>query len=344
MQGVGNTKEAGTKAWGRPFWTMLQGLSLTLPLGGCLLTGDKPEPALDIPPVYRPGPRNPRCGGSGSTAARLVALLPLARTDRNHRRGPRRQSRYRRRGRAHRAGRCEARIAGAALLPIIDFNGNAMHSQQSKTTGSSSVINVSRSGASVAIINNNLSATLNASYEIDFWGKNRSLVRAAEETAVASRYDREVVGLTTVVAAANAYFQVLAAQDRLRVARENMASADSHAQSDPAAVAGRHCVRARHVAQQESLVNTQRAAIPPLEQTLASKPGDACTAHGATARKRGQDPRREPAQHCLSARHTGPAVRTAHSASRHPRSRGAISPPPTPMSKTRARNSCLASC
>ena len=88
----------------------------------------------------------------------------------------------------------QARIAGAALLPIIDFNANGQHSQQSKTTGSSSLINISRSGPSVAIINNNLSATLNASYEIDFWGKNRSLVRAAEETAVASRYNREVVG------------------------------------------------------------------------------------------------------------------------------------------------------
>ena len=92
-------------------------------------------------------------------------------------------------------------------------------------------------------------------------------VRAAEETAVASRYDREVVGLTTVVAAANAYFQVLAAQDRLRVARENLASAtrvlnliQQRLQAGTAS--------ALDTAQQESLVNTQRAAIPPLEQTL----------------------------------------------------------------------------
>ena len=159
-----------------------------------------------------------------------------------------------------------ARIAGAALLPIVDLNGNAQHRQQSKTTGSTSVINVSRSGASVPS-SNDLTATLNASYEIDFWGKNRSLVRAAEETAVATRYDREVVGLTTVVATANAYFQVLAAQDRLRVARDNLASAtrvlnliQQRLQAGTAS--------ALDTAQQESLVNTQRAAIPPLEQTL----------------------------------------------------------------------------
>ena len=51
-------------------------------------------------------------------------------------------------------------------------------------------------------------------------------MRAAEESAVASRYDREVVGLATVVATANAYFQVLAAQDRLRSrAQESATSA-----------------------------------------------------------------------------------------------------------------------
>lgn len=267
MQGAGNAKEAGTKARGRPFWTMLQGLSLTLPLAGCLLTGDRPEPGLDIPPAYSAGPRNPVAAEAAvppldwwrafrsrelteiieeARSANLdiaVAIARIVQAD------------------------AQARITGAALLPIVDLNGNAQHSQQSKTTGSSSLINVSRSGPTVAIINNNLSATLNASYEIDFWGKNRSALRAAEELAVATRYDREVVALTTVVATANAYFQVLAAQDRLRAARDNLASAtrvlnliQQRLQAGTAS--------ALDTAQQESLVNTQRAAIPPLEQTL----------------------------------------------------------------------------
>jgi len=267
MQGAGKTKETGRKARGRPFWIMLQGLCLTVPLGGCLLTGDKPEPGLDIPAAYRAGPRNPIAAEAAvppldwwrlfrsreltelieearvSNLDIAVAVAQIVQAD------------------------AQARIAGAALLPIIDFNANATHSQQSKTTGSSSLINVSRSGASIAIINNNLSATLNASYEIDFWGKNRSLLRAAEETAVASRYNREVVGLTTVASVANAYFLVLAAQDRLRIARENVASADRIL----------NLIRQQfsagtssdlNVAQQESLVDTQRATIPPLEQSL----------------------------------------------------------------------------
>ena len=246
---------------------MLQSLCVTVPLGGCLLTGDKPEPGLDIPPAYGAGPRNPAAAEAAvppldwwrsfrsreltelieeariSNLDIAVAVAQIVQAD------------------------AQARIAGAALLPIIDLNGNAQHSQQSKTTGSTNVISVSRSGASVAIIQNNLQATLNTSYEIDFWGKNRSLVRAAEETAVASRFNREVVGLTTVVSVANAYFQVLAAQDRLRIARENVASADRILtlirQQYSAGTSSD-----LNVAQQESLVDTQRAAIPPLEQTL----------------------------------------------------------------------------
>ena len=84
---------------------------------------------------------------------------------------------------------------------------------------------------------------------------------------MASRYNREVVGLATVVSVANTYFQVLAAQDRLRIARENVASAtrilNLIKQQFSAGTASD-----LNVAQQESLVNTQRAAVPPLEETL----------------------------------------------------------------------------
>jgi NodT family efflux transporter outer membrane factor (OMF) lipoprotein len=267
MQGAGKAKEAGTKAQGRPFWIMLHGLCLTVPLGGCLLTGDKPEPGLDIPPAYSAGPRNP--------VAAETAVPPLDWWHAFRSRELTEVIEAAREGNLDIAAAvarivqadANARIAGAALLPIIDLNGNAQENQQSKTTGSTNVISISRSGASVAIITHSLTATLNASYEIDFWGKNRSLVRAAEETAVATRYDREVVGLSTVVATANAYFQVLATQDRLRVARDNLASAtrvlnliQQRLQAGTAS--------ALDTAQQESLVNTQRAAIPPLEQTL----------------------------------------------------------------------------
>ena len=72
----------------------------------------------------------------------------------------------------------------------------------------------------------NYNASLAASYQLDFWGKNRDAAQAAEETAVANRFDREVVALTTLASVANAYFQVLASQDRIRTAQRNIASAE----------------------------------------------------------------------------------------------------------------------
>jgi multidrug efflux system outer membrane protein len=267
MHSGGNTEEAGRKAWGRPFWMMLQSVCVTLPLGGCLLAGDKPEPGLNIPATYSAGPRNPAAAEArvppldwwrGFRSRELSEIIEEARA-----------ANLDIAAAVARIVQADAtaRIAGAPLLPLIDFNGNGTHSQQSKTTGSTNVISISRSGANLSIINNNLTATLNASYEIDFWGKNRSALRSAEQLAVASRFDREVIALTTVVAAANAYFQVLATQDRLRVAQDNLASAQrvlgliqQRLQAGTAS--------ALDTAQQESLVNTQRAAIPPLEQTL----------------------------------------------------------------------------
>jgi multidrug efflux system outer membrane protein len=70
-----------------------------------------------------------------------------------------------------------------------------------------------------------------------------------------------------VVAAANAYFQVLAGQDLLRVSRGNLQSATRVLtliqQRLNAGTAS-----ALDTAQQESVVNTQRALIPPLERAV----------------------------------------------------------------------------
>jgi NodT family efflux transporter outer membrane factor (OMF) lipoprotein len=115
----------------------------------------------------------------------------------------------------------------------------------------------------------NYSSSLSAaSYEIDFWGKNRDAALAAVETASASRFDRDVVALTTLASVANAYFQVLASQDRIRVAERNIASAvrilDALKQRLSAGTG-----TDLDVAQQESVLANQRATVPPLRQTLA---------------------------------------------------------------------------
>jgi len=236
-----------------------------LPLGGCLLTGDIPEPGLQIPEFYSGGPKNqklaeaalPRLdwwrGFRSRELTHIVEVAQLANLDI-----------------AVAVARiiqadAQARIAGASLLPVIDLNGDASHSQSSRTTGTTSTTTIRTVAPSIH--RDNLQITLNASFELDFWGKNRAALQAAEQTAAASRFDREVVALSTVVAAANAYFQVLATQDRLRSAREDLKSATRVLELIKQRVnAG--TASELETAQQQSVVETLRAAIPPLEQTL----------------------------------------------------------------------------
>jgi NodT family efflux transporter outer membrane factor (OMF) lipoprotein len=143
-----------------------------------------------------------------------------------------------------------SKIAGAPLLPSADFDGS-----------------VTRSRPPGGPDRTTYRVALNASYEIDFWGKNRATSRAAQETAIAARFDRDVVAISTIVSVATAYFLVLASQDRLRIARQNVDSASRVLtlirQRQEAGTAS-----ALEVAQQETLVASQRAQIPQLDEVL----------------------------------------------------------------------------
>jgi outer membrane protein, multidrug efflux system len=152
-------------------------------------------------------------------------------------------------------------ISGAPLLPSITGTGNAeqVHTSSSGISGANGV----GGGATFP----QYSLGLTASYMLDFWGKNRATLFAAQETASASRYNREVVELTTIVTVANTYFQVLAAQDELRVARRNLAAAERILVLIKQQFNGGTASQL-DLSQQEALVSTERAAIPPLEITL----------------------------------------------------------------------------
>ncbi len=146
------------------------------------------------------------------------------------------------------------------MLPLVNAKGSGTHSRAPLPPRAAAAWGFRREG-------NLYQAALTASYEIDFWGKNRALLEAARDTAVASRFDREVVALSTIASVANAYFQVLAAQDRLTLARDNVRSASRildliKQRLEVGTTTG------LEVAQQESLVGQQRALIPPLTQTL----------------------------------------------------------------------------
>jgi multidrug efflux system outer membrane protein len=150
-------------------------------------------------------------------------------------------------------------IAGAPLLPSAT---GAATAEQMRTPASGA------SGGTVFARTSPLyNLNLTASYIIDFWGRNRALLYSAEESATVSRYNREVVTLTTMVTVANTYFQILAAQDELRIARRNLAAAERILALIKQQFAGGTASQL-DVSQQEALVSTERAAIPPLEITL----------------------------------------------------------------------------
>jgi multidrug efflux system outer membrane protein len=232
-------------------------LGLVSGSAGCILTKDLPDPALDIPEGYKQARSSKAADATptldwwrGFRSRELTGLMEEAQTVNLDIAAA--TARFRQ-------ADAQARIAGAALLPSLSATGQESYSR----TSGSSASGLTNGGREVV----NYSSSLSASYELDFWGKNRDAAQAAEETAVANRFDRDVVALTTLTTVANAYFQVLSAQDRIRTAQRNIASAERILN------AIRERLRAGtgtdlDVAQQESVLANQRALVPPLRQTL----------------------------------------------------------------------------
>ncbi len=157
-----------------------------------------------------------------------------------------------------RVERAEAlsRVAGAQLFPFASVNTGSARSQSSGTTGSS-VNSPSRS--------NVVAGALSASFELDIWGRNRDQLRAALLDENASRFDRDAIALSTQGAVVNAWLIYGAANERIAIARRNL----SNAERIRSAVRQRvelGATTALELAQQDSLVASQRAAIPPLRQ------------------------------------------------------------------------------
>ena len=108
------------------------------------------------------------------------------------------------------------------------------------------------------------SAALTASYELDFWGRNRASVDSAEAALRASAFDRDTVALTLSATVASTYFQALALADRIAAARRNLGIAQEILQViEQQAAAG--TTSGLEAAQQRSNVAQIAAQIPALE-------------------------------------------------------------------------------
>jgi multidrug efflux system outer membrane protein len=148
-----------------------------------------------------------------------------------------------------RQAEAQARIAGVALLPTVDFGGGADRSLP-LGNGSSSV---------------SASAQLQVAYEVDFWGKNKAGVAAAAAALDANREDRQTVALTVTSAIVSTYLEVLSLHDRLEAARAQVANAE-HVLVLVKAQKSAGSASPLDLARQRSVVAGQKAAIPELQQ------------------------------------------------------------------------------
>lgn len=170
------------------------------------------------------------------------------------------------------AANAQAEIAGAPLLPAITASGSGNFQQAgSRAAGASSSSNFSSTGfaglSGKNIDSRHFAATFQASYELDFWGKNYDALRAAQSSAAAAEFNAATVALTEEAAVATTYFQTLAYQDQLSIAERNYTAAKGLLDQLRAEFrAG--IVDQPTVAQQAALVASERANIPNITSEL----------------------------------------------------------------------------
>lgn len=220
-------------------------------LGGCMLDPEVPSPALDVPDNFTTASipkgeqQNYAAAFDTFRSKTLTELIIKARA-----------SNLDIAAAVHRIEQADAqvRVATQPLIPLLDFGSSASQNYGGR--------------APARGMSRNVSASLNASYEIDFWGKNRAGRSAAEASALATRFDGVVVAIATDASVAQTYFQALAVRKRIATARQNLGTA----------VRTLDAIKARNaagtasgldVAQQETLVANLRVTIPPMEQNAA---------------------------------------------------------------------------
>ena len=237
-------------------------------VAGCDLGPDYRRPPLDLPTAYRPVSPDAASAGAALAWPSGAWWQGFRSSELNH---------LIEQAEAHnfditaaiarvRQADAQVRIAGAPLLPLLSGSGSADWQHQGiGAFGSSGSLR--RGGSNASFDFHSYSTGLSASYELDFWGRNRAARQSAVAAAMFSRFDQQTVALTVVTNVATTWFTALSLADRLAVARNNLANAESNL----AVIRGRFdagTAGALDVAQQEALAAGERALIPNLQSQL----------------------------------------------------------------------------
>jgi NodT family efflux transporter outer membrane factor (OMF) lipoprotein len=105
-------------------------------------------------------------------------------------------------------------IASTTLLPTIDSSGSYSRSESSTKLTSSTT--------TPRVTTNNYSLGIDASWEVDLWGRNRRGVEAADADLDASIENTRDVLVTVMAEIALNYIELRTFQERLRIARANV--------------------------------------------------------------------------------------------------------------------------
>ena len=223
-------------------------LPVVVALCGCHVGPDYQRPAMRVPPAWEQAPPGALAAWPAPDwwtafgSPQLDALMAQARAGNTDVAAAAARVRQ---------ADAQARVAGAPLLPSLAAQTSVGPERLLNNTGRE------RHYTTVG-------GVLQACYEIDFWGKNQATLEAAQAGATASRYQQEVVWLTTSTSVANTYFAILALQDRIRIARRSQAGA-RHDLDDLVAQERQGIVAHMSVVQQQAVVASVATAIPPLQ-------------------------------------------------------------------------------
>jgi NodT family efflux transporter outer membrane factor (OMF) lipoprotein len=153
-------------------------------------------------------------------------------------------------------------IAGAPLLPTVSVNAQEQVLRRSTSSTTTSTTSTTSSRGRRAV--HSYEGSVSASYEIDFWGKNRSAVEAAEATLRASEFDRDTVAHTLLAGVATALFQSVALAERVETAKRNLEIArETLDYAEKQEIFGK--TSALEAAQQRSNVALIESQVPALE-------------------------------------------------------------------------------
>ncbi|WP_110948296.1 efflux transporter outer membrane subunit [Pseudomonas bohemica] len=218
-------------------------LAVWLALGGCSLVPAFHEPEMAVAPTWDAEQKtasNPATGGPWWEEFHSAELNDLVA------RGFNRNFTLKAAISRIEEARAVAHVTGATQYPLVSLGGDFQRKNSSSTTRTADVFG-------------------DASYELDFWGKNRAAADSSTALANASVFDAQTLRMTLGANIATTYFQVLSLEDRLRLA-QSIADDAKQVLDLVEYQASQGAVSNLEVEQQRNAWQTFVAAMPPLRQ------------------------------------------------------------------------------